>query len=214
MSSLDVTSDFSDNSLTEELSDNSSDKSSSFSDIKEESVLLSDRSDSSLDGESSECIRRRNPAGIAAFKKKILDHLQVRPDRQKTVADVKSFSPLKRQESPEVASVAKRVCYRASSDSAVSSADSEASYELDQMIIDASKYLDEISTEDEFYKVMRCLKFAHFDKNFRHFQERTAVLLSKAFRKRPTEMISCFCCRRTVSRSIQFIWTEAALLAR
>lgn len=149
MSSLDFTSDFSDNSLTEELSDNSS---KSFSEIKEESVLLSDRSDSSLEGESSECIRRRNPAGIAAFKKKILDHLQVRPDRQKTVADVKSFSPLKRQESPEVASVAKRVCYRASSDSTVSSTDSEASYELDQMIIDASKYLDEISTEDEFYK--------------------------------------------------------------
>lgn len=172
MSSLDFTSDFSDNSLTEELSDNSS---KSFSEIKEESVLLSDRSDSSLEGESSECIRRRNPAGIAAFKKKIMDHLQVRPDRQKTVSDVKSFSPLKRQESPEVASVAKRVCYRASSNSTVSSTDSEASYELDQMIIDASKYLDEISTEDEFYKVIRFSKFALFDKKIRHFQERTAV---------------------------------------
>ncbi|CBY32586.1 unnamed protein product [Oikopleura dioica] len=147
MSSLDVTSDFSDNSL--ELSDNSSDKSSSasFSEIKEDSVLLSDRSDSSHE---EECIRRRNPAGIAAFKKKILDHL--RSDRQKTEVQRDACSPLKRQESLEVASVAKRKCYRASSDSTVSSTDSESNYELDQMIIDASKYLDEISTEGEFYK--------------------------------------------------------------
>ena len=173
MSSMDVTSDFSDNSLTEELSDNStsSSRTSSFSEIKEESVLLSDRSDSSLEGESSDGIRRRNPARIAAFKKKILDHL--RP--KKTIAEVKSYSPLKRQESPEVVSVAKRACYRESStDSIVSSTDSEASYELDQMIIDASKYLDEISTEDEFYKVTRRTLFLIPTKKFRHFLGRTA----------------------------------------
>lgn len=159
MSSLDVTSDFSDNSL--ELSDNSSDKSSSasFSEIKEDSVLLSDRSDSSHE---EECIRRRNPAGIAAFKKKILDHL--RPDRQKTEVQRDACSPLKRQESLEVASVAKRKCYRAYSDSTVSSSDSESNYELDQMIIDASKYLDEISTEDEFYKVARIDILVNFNK--------------------------------------------------
>lgn len=172
MSSLDVTSDFSDNSL--ELSDNSSDKSSSasFSEIKEDSVLLSDRSDSSHE---EECIRRRNPAGIAAFKKKILDHL--RPDRQKTEAQRDACSPLKRQESLEVASVAKRKCYRASSDSTISSTDSESNYELDQMIIDASKYLDEISTEDEFYKVTRIDILVNLTEQIRHFQERTAVLL-------------------------------------
>ena len=150
-------SDFSDISLS------GSETSTDLSEIKEDKVFLtsSDSSRDSSEGESTENVRKRNHCDIAGLKKIILNHLRPtdrnavskKKESSNSVEEAKIVPEVSKQDSLEDASDAKRMCYRhsESTDSMISSPDSE--YELDPLIIDASNYLDEMLTEEEFNKV-------------------------------------------------------------